>query len=99
MDDPVGVANRIAKYAGVDEMFTPAVLVDPLTGRERKWLPRQRTNSPWQREPTQFVRREMERAREILDAFYAPLNEQLYALLDQHGIEFKRFAPNDREWE
>ena len=86
--NPIQVANRIARFTGVDDVFSSSMLVDPATGRERELVQRQ----PGWRPPTKRMQMEIQNARAVLDQFYAPLNEQLYALLEEHGIEFPRFG-------
>lgn len=50
--DVISVANRVAKFAGVDVQYAESMLIDESTGEEKKFVPRQ--HNGW-KEPTERV--------------------------------------------
>lgn len=82
LQDPIAAVNRVAKFVGGEQVMTESRFKTCNLGKH---------HAPAFEDPT------LEEAKQLLYHFYKAPNEELYALLREHGIDFTPFPSGSEE--
>lgn len=82
LQDPIGAVNRVAKFVGGEELMTESHF---------------ETCNLYKHHAQEFEDPTLEEAKQLLYRFYKAPNEELYAFLREHGIDFTPFPSGSEE--